>query len=280
MSTNIYIENMMVAGFTFPGGERHITLPYNFGTRELRERGVRIVADLKNSDDIMDLLLTGDALKAIRTPIRSLEIVYFPYARQDRIANPLEAHSLRVMAGLINSLEAQRVLLLDPHSIVAEALINNVEVIDVTDLLTDVDPEGGEYLWDEYIADYNMVLVAPDAGAEKKVLRLAKTIGSDMEVATKVRDTSTGQIIETRYHPVNTIKGRKVKLLIVDDICDGGRTFIELAKVLRRTYSDVQIGLFVTHGIFSKGLDVFDGLIDDVFTTAFNDGKLTIEKVK
>jgi ribose-phosphate pyrophosphokinase len=57
----------------------------------------------------------------------------------------------------------------------------------------------------------------------------------------------------------------KKDFLIVDDICDGGRTFIELAKVLR-PWTTGKIYLYVTHGIFSNGLDVFNSLIDGVYT--------------
>jgi ribose-phosphate pyrophosphokinase len=58
---------------------------------------------------------------------------------------------------------------------------------------------------------------------------------------------------------------RDHNFLIVDDICDGGRTFIELAKVLR-PLTNGSIFLYVTHGIFSQGLDVFKGVIDHIYT--------------
>ena len=54
--------------------------------------------------------------------------------------------------------------------------------------------------------------------------------------------------------------------VITDDICDGGYTFIKVAEQLKAKGAD-KVVLFVTHGIFAKGLDVFDGLIDHVFTT-------------
>jgi ribose-phosphate pyrophosphokinase len=56
-------------------------------------------------------------------------------------------------------------------------------------------------------------------------------------------------------------------VIIVDDICDGGRTFIELAKVLKSNKVK-NITLFVTHGIFSKGVDaLFENGIDNIITT-------------
>ena len=56
--------------------------------------------------------------------------------------------------------------------------------------------------------------------------------------------------------------------VIVDDICDGGRTFIELAKVIRKDYSkDSKIVLIITHGIFSKGFETVFEHVDEVYTT-------------
>ena len=78
----------------------------------------------------------------------------------------------------------------------------------------------------------------------------------------RYRDTATGNIIRTDIS-VQDFKG--ANLMIVDDICDGGRTFIELAKVLRERNAG-KIELFITHGIFSKGVDVFDGYVDQAET--------------
>jgi ribose-phosphate pyrophosphokinase len=68
------------------------------------------------------------------------------------------------------------------------------------------------------------------------------------------------EVIGTHY---SDDKVRNAVILIVDDICDGGRTFIELAKKLRPMTTG-KIKLLITHGIFSKGIEVFDGIIDEV----------------
>ena len=74
----------------------------------------------------------------------------------------------------------------------------------------------------------------------------------------------TGNITHTS---VEKIKVNKPRFIILDDICDGGRTFIELAKELRKVYGECYIALVVTHGIFSKGLDVILEHLDDVYAT-------------
>ena len=79
----------------------------------------------------------------------------------------------------------------------------------------------------------------------------------------KRRDPATGKIYKTDVL-ADDLSGKCA--VISDDICDGGYTFIKIAEQLREKNIE-KIVLFVTHGIFSKGLDVFDGLIDEVITT-------------
>jgi len=72
--------------------------------------------------------------------------------------------------------------------------------------------------------------------------------------------------LSTRFN--GNAKGKN--LVIVDDICDGGRTFIELARVLKEKGAN-KVALYVTHGIFSQGLDVLKEHIDHVYCVhAFN----------
>ena len=93
-------------------------------------------------------------------------------------------------------------------------------------------------------------------------------------MATKIRDTATGEILRTAIYTPDPEskegeefhKNYTNPYIIVDDICDGGRTFIEIAKVIRNEiYNDARVELYVTHGIFSKGMEVFEGLIDKIF---------------
>jgi ribose-phosphate pyrophosphokinase len=95
-------------------------------------------------------------------------------------------------------------------------------------------------------------LVSPDAGAMKKIYAVSeRTKISDIVVASKVRDVSTGKIVYTDV-PVTMTHANK-KFLIVDDICDGGRTFVEIAKNIHEKFTDANVYLIVTHGIFSAG---------------------------
>lgn len=199
---------------------------------------------MKSSDDVMSLLLTVDAVRRINSQTQiKLTLPYVPYARQDRVCEKGEALSIVVMAKLINSLNCRKVIISDPHSDVTSALIKNVEIKTITDFVR-------ASALEQLIHKENLELISPDAGAEKKIRKLAQSLNNvNMIAASKVRDTATGRILETHVMDVKPNQA----YLIADDICDGGRTFIELAKVLKNNGAS-DLYLYVTHGIFSKGL--------------------------
>jgi ribose-phosphate pyrophosphokinase len=245
----ILVNDVMVEEHVFNGGEVHLTLPIDITTTAAST--IVVVAHLRDSEDIMRLLLTVDAVKRAAPSARiNLFIPYFPYARQDRVCNEGEAFGAKVMADLINSLNCDNVLICDPHSDVTPALINNCIPVSQHDIVAEAD-----------IVKDGAVLCSPDAGAEKKILNLSQELGGrDIIYGAKIRDTKTGEITETRIS--GDCQGKDV--LIVDDICDGGRTFIELAKVLKKAGAK-SIELYVTHGIFSQGTDVLLEEIDKIY---------------
>ncbi|RXE86279.1 ribose-phosphate diphosphokinase [Pseudoalteromonas sp. A757] len=250
-------KDVQYEAFTFSGGEEHIRFKaFDFCDCEK----VQITARVTNSSHIMRLLMAVDALKRLclaRTPIE-LVLPYFPYARQDRVCVTGEALGAKVMASLINQLALDKVTVWDAHSDVVPALLERVENVEQTTLISQCPA------LQRQLQCGALSLVSPDAGASKKTLKIAQHFGGEVEViqAQKVRNLKTGEIVQTQV--LGEVKGKD--LLIVDDICDGGRTFTELAKVLKAQGAN-SIALYVTHGIFSQGLGVFSGLIDTVYTT-------------
>lgn len=229
--------------FKFPGGELHFN--FNGSRDDLDDLDrVIIVAEIMGSDDIMLLCLMADYFECDV----HLQLLYTPYARQDRKTSSTEPFSFKTFARIINSCGFKTVKVFDPHSDVTPALINNCKV--VNRFLTS----------HSYINDVD-IIVSPDAGAMKVNNEVCKHHHLDHIVATKVRDVQTGDITETQVHANSNLKGRR--LLILDDICDGGKTFIELAKVLRK-YEPASIGLFVTVGIYSKGIEVLEPYFDSI----------------
>lgn len=232
------INNKPLKFFTFNGGECQIIITEVIGSR------TDIVAHLASSDDIMSLLLAVNAIRKISAETKiNLTIPYFPYARQDRVCSKGEAFSLEVMAGLINGLHCERVTVYDPHSEVTSELLNNVVVVAQSDIILGTEIE-------TLVRKQELILLAPDAGAKQKADDIAQKLGAKINYATKKRNQETGTILQT----IIPDDVRYKKFILVDDICDGGRTFIELGKLLKENGAS-DLYLYVTHGIFSKGFD-------------------------
>lgn len=228
--------------FKFPGGELHFNI-----TNPLQvDNALHIETDLANSDEIMLLMLVADTF---RHRDKYLELLYTPYARQDRRTSHGEPFSLRAFAKMINSCGFKRVTVYDPHSDVTPALIDNIFVKKRLDIIRGLITTNLPSL----LLSENTVIVSPDAGALKTNNEIAQCYKLPHISATKIRDTQTGEITHTEVHTNLDLKDKN--LIILDDICDGGRTFIELAKVLKE-YEPASIHLYVTVGIFSKGLEV------------------------
>jgi len=96
----------------------------------------------------------------------------------------------------------------------------------------------------------DFVLVSPDIGAYKKIEKLGKYIGckNALAVGMKVRNLDTGDIIKSEV--ITHDEDQQKAHIIVDDICDGGRTFMEIAEILKQK-NIKHIYLIVSHGIFS-----------------------------
>lgn len=236
----IYVNGVEIFGFKFGGGECHVSV--DMAITEV----TKITAYLRNSDDIMLLLLTVDAVKRINHKTKiDLFIPYFPYARQDRVCLPGEPLSVSVMAGIINSLNCNEVVIADPHSDVTPALINNCKIVTQSETLEN------SKVMNKLIVGEGLTLVSPDAGAEKKIVDIANRFDLFAIFCTKNRNLETGEIVGVTVPELNGAKD----FIIIDDICDGGRTFIALAEALKEKGAG-DLYLYVTHGIFSYGLDV------------------------
>lgn len=185
-----------------------------------------------------------------------LELPYLPYARQDRRCNPGEAAGAKVFAGQINALGCKSVVITDPHSEVITQLINGAQVSDQCEVFGNMN-----------FADY--IIVAPDLGALKKAEKFASYVGARGVIAfNKKRNLATGEIIGQEMISVgNTVIGEYEKFLVLDDICDGGRTFVGVAEHIRAGWNPERLELAVTHGIFSYGKEVVTDVYDKVYTT-------------
>ena len=227
------------------------------------------VAAMRDMNDFMLLAQLVDAVRHVTDiAVSHLELAWLPWARQDRHMVNGDSFALKVFANQLNTLNFNKVLLLDPHSDAAAAAINNSVVIAQETCLMK-----SENLR-QAISTGKLMLVAPDAGALKKIHNVAKASGArDYAILTKERDVATGNL--TGFSLVSgNVAGKDV--LIVDDLCDAGS-----AQVLRDAGAR-SVSLYVTHGVFSKGVEnLLNNGIDAIYTTtSFASSKLREPRVE
>lgn len=243
-------EEIQFESFTFSGGEPHIKIlapPLGAG------EAVTITHRLNSFNDLGLLCLAVDALQRMDAELETLIIPYFPAARQDRVMVKGESLSVKVYADIINHFKFRKVIVFDAHSEVTPAVLNNCEVVSNHTFIEKVIQE---------IAN-DVLLVSPDGGALKKIYKVSEFLGGvEVVECSKSRDVKTGKLTGFKVY-ADDLRGKDC--LIVDDICDGGGTFIGLAEELKNKNAG-KLYLAISHGIFSKG---FDGLacFERIFTT-------------
>ncbi|UUW39839.1 putative ribose-phosphate pyrophosphokinase [Vibrio phage VPMCC14] len=219
--------------------------------------------------DLIRLGLVKDALERLGVKDVKLTLGYFPQARADRVFQKGQPLPSKVFADILNSFDFSKVFIYDPHSDVTSALINNVEIITQSELLrnklTDISRN---------LPDFK--LCAPDLGSTKKIFDSVMMLGhEDYIQAVKIRDVKTGNIIKCDLTE-DRVEGN---ILIIDDICDGAASFKFLAEKLKQKGAN-KVGLYITHGIFSKGLDVLKGYIDYVCVNNLVGNYITQEDIR
>lgn len=242
MLTLGYKTDPNIKQWSFPGGERGIVV------QDTKGYFINLKVRLNTSDRIMDFLLFKDSIKRLGAYIDILRLGYLPYARQDRVTELGASLSVKVLVDLIDG-TADSIHILDPHSDVGPALFTkSTAVIDTpyyqfNKFIVGIDPN-------------NIVIVIPDIGATKRCHALMKHFGIKKCIQLhKERDPQTGDILKTSYLGYSgPIAATTDQLIVFDDICDGGKTFIEAAKLqIPWIAFSGRPWLFVSHGIFSKG---------------------------
>lgn len=274
--TNVLESDIKYNISKFPDGQQALNITNS--RYDGINQDVVIKSRLNSFKDLEIIICANQALKNIGAKSVSLYVPYFLGSRSDRLFQEGGVNYLKqVICPIINLQGFNKVITLDPHSDVLEACLNNYEKINNFELvrfaLTKIGNKGG--------AQERICLVSPDAGAYKKIFDVAKEFRINKIIAAnKVRDLQTGDIIRTEIPILD--QHNKLSYVIIDDICDGGRTFIELAKVIKDGRPTAKIYLIVTHGIFSNGfnslLEYFDGIY---CTNSVSDiDKINFNKVK
>lgn len=208
---------------------------------------------------LWEVLMVADALGEFisTTAKRYLVLKYLPHARADRRFEVGNSFPLAVFTQAIRGV-FDEIFLTDAHSTYFE---NNIRCS------TEETKQWQCFLAAGVNVVSGDILIAPDKGARKKIVELQqhldnKIIATFVVEASKKRDRETGRIIETTLSDNCDVKGKRC--IIVDDLADGAGTFIPLAEKLKEAGAS-QVDLYVTHGIFAKGLDILKEFIDNVY---------------
>ena len=237
---NIQISN-------FPDGTLHLACPMNYGENMIKWF-------YENDAELFTLICLKRHLDEAGCPSPSLYLPYLPHARMDRVKNEEDVFTLKYFCEVINSLNFERVICYDIHSSVGAALLNNCEnrlpiseINAVINAITnDVDP----------------VLCYPDEGAMK---RYSTHFQRPYAFGIKRRNWQTGKIEGLSIINDETVAGRDV--LIVDDICSYGGTFMYTAQALKNAGAK-RVFLFITHceNSILYGDLLSSGLLDGIYT--------------
>lgn len=242
-------EEISYKSFIFSGGEPHIKIDSGFDINA----SVTVTHRLNSFNDLGLLCVAVDALRRMGVKKIILFIPYFPAARQDRVMVQGEALSVKVYADIINAMALDKVIVFDAHSEVTPALVNNCEVVPNHTFIQEV----------LKIISQDVKLISPDGGALKKIYKVSEFLeGVEVVECSKSRDVKTGKLSGFKVYN-DDLQG--TNCLIVDDICDGGGTFVGLAKELKNKNAG-KLYLAVSHGIFNKGFEVLD-CFEKIFTT-------------
>lgn len=256
---------------TFNDGQPHIKFQ-PLDRKALSTDDIAIVCRLATQDQLFILEQAVSVLHRHGLRIHTLIITYLQGMRMDRVMNFEEPFSLELIAARINALSAERVCIMEPHSSVTMKLINHSESISL------LKPDTFK----------NYFIVAPDAGARQRLgeeykkanpgsaivgMILRKDL-SPIAFCNKHRDPSTGYIdrLDIDESCVEKLKSNSKPIFVVDDLCDGGRTFVLCAEAIRRVLPDAEIAIMVAHMVNPKGIEVLSQNYQRVvITNSFRD---------
>ena len=207
----------------------------------IRGDDVFIVQPLCNpvNENLMELLIMIDAFKRASAKTITAVIPYYGYARQDRKTSGREAITAKLVADLLTTAGATRVLAMDLHTGQIQGFFNIlVDHIFATPILVD-------YVKSLGLNPDEMVAVSPDMGGANRTRHFAKSIGCSLAIIDKRRDKHNEAIAS---HVIGDVKDKIC--VMFDDIIDTAGTICEAAKLLKsKGAKDVYVG--ATHPVFS-----------------------------
>lgn len=191
------------------------------------------------NDNLMELLITIDALRRASADRITAVIPYFGYARQDRKTDGRTPISAKLVANLISAAGADRVLTMDLHAgqiqgffdVPTDNLVAQPVMVDDIKRSNDV---------------RNLMVVSPDVGGVVRARSFANRIGADLAIVDKRRPRAG---VSEVMNIIGEVDGRKC--ILVDDICDSGGTLCNAAAALKEKGAK-SVSAYTTHGVLSN----------------------------
>lgn len=259
---NNHLSDVRWKRIDFPDGHIHVDLSDTLG-KIGASTNIVIKTRIKTYDDIFVLKQVMEQCRQVipDTPF-SLWCTYLLAARYDRPMHDYDSFDLKIVCDDLMSLDFKRIQIVEPHSPITATLLHPCSVVHPLD----------NALKHCLTSQENVCIVTPDLGAVKRVEQylLGKKLNYPIVYANKHRNLATGEIIGLQIlNPEELTQN----VVIYDDLCDGGRTFTEVAKLLRATGIVKKIILLVPQGLFSKGTDILltpnaeGSYVDEIYTT-------------
>ncbi len=192
------------------------------------------------NDHLMELLIMMDALKRASARRITAVIPYFGYARQDRKPGPRTPISAKLVANLIATAGADRVLTLDLHAGQIQGFfdIPTDNLIAAPIITRDIQ---------QHYSGTNLMIVSPDVGGVVRARSLAKRLNADLAIVDKRRERAGESEV---MNIIGDVKGRVC--IMVDDIVDSAGTLCNAAEALL-AQGATEVSAYITHGVLSGG---------------------------
>jgi ribose-phosphate pyrophosphokinase len=192
------------------------------------------------NDNLMELLVTMDALRRGSARRITAVLPYFGYARQDRKSSPRSPISAKLVANLITQAGADRVLTLDLHA----GQIQGFFDIPLDNLFAS--PGFSKDIKERYDGD-DIIMVSPDVGGVVRARSIAKRLDTNLAIIDKRRERAGESEV---MNVIGDVKN--CRCILIDDIVDSAGTLCNAAEALIESGAK-SVSAYVTHGVLSGG---------------------------
>jgi ribose-phosphate pyrophosphokinase len=240
----ISVLNHVIKPTIFPDGTVQVWKLSDELIGQIKEKifgdALEIKWDYEHDGELIQVMQLRDLVQ----PLCACEVVlycpFLPYGRQDKDISNDTCFGLHTFLNLV-SIGFNELMTVDMHNMNCYGgfhcglkIFNSTPYYEINNVIKERSID---------------VLLFPDKGASTRYPQLS---AKDIVVADKIRNQATGEIVGIQIFEPYKLTGKNV--LVVDDICDGGRTFIELSAAAKK-YTPLTMSLWTTHGIYSKGKD-------------------------